>query len=141
MYGLMVRSPWIELLLNGSKTWEIRGMNTNLRGIIALIKSGSGKVWGTCEIIDVKGPLTIDDMLKNTIKHCELLDGFEYKMPYKKTFAWVISNPKPLKNRISYVHPSGAITWVRLPDSMLFNEFSHPHYEKQLSLFENLRNI
>jgi hypothetical protein len=42
MKGLIVKSPWIELILEGKKTWEIRGSNTKIRGPIALIKSGSG---------------------------------------------------------------------------------------------------
>jgi len=50
MKGLLINSPWIEMILEGKKTWEIRGANTKLRGPIALIKSGSGKVVGTCAI-------------------------------------------------------------------------------------------
>ncbi|WP_281975144.1 hypothetical protein [Halobacillus litoralis] len=42
MNGLLVQAPWIDLLLAGSKIWEIRGSNTKKRGRIGLIKSGSG---------------------------------------------------------------------------------------------------
>ena len=40
--GLMIKSPWIDKILAGEKTWEIRGYTTETRGTIALIKSGSG---------------------------------------------------------------------------------------------------
>lgn len=36
--GLILKSPWIDLILDGRKTWEIRGSNTLVRGHIALIK-------------------------------------------------------------------------------------------------------
>jgi hypothetical protein len=48
--GLVIKSPWIEKILAGETTWEIRGRNTKLRGRIALIKSRSGKIYGTCRI-------------------------------------------------------------------------------------------
>jgi hypothetical protein len=57
MRGLLIRSPWIEEILRGRKTWEIRGSNTNIRGRIGLIRSGSGLVVGTCDLVDVEGPL------------------------------------------------------------------------------------
>lgn len=52
MKGLIIKSPWIELILEGKKTWEIRGSNTKIRGPIVLIKSGSKKAFGEVNIID-----------------------------------------------------------------------------------------
>lgn len=31
MLGLVIREPWISLILNGQKTWEIRGRNCRIR--------------------------------------------------------------------------------------------------------------
>jgi hypothetical protein len=39
--GLLIRSPYVDWILAGSKTWEIRGSSTAKRGRIALIQSGS----------------------------------------------------------------------------------------------------
>ena len=58
MTGLIIRSPWIETILAGEKTWEIRSSNTNVRGPIARIRGGSGRVVGTCDLVDCIGPLT-----------------------------------------------------------------------------------
>jgi hypothetical protein len=115
MRGLLIRSPWVEQILAGRKSWEIRGSSTNVRGPIALIRSGSGKIVGTCDLVDVIGPLTLSDIQENA--SISGSDALEFKsLPYDKTYAWVLKNPEPLDEPIPYKHPSGAIIWVRLPD-------------------------
>lgn len=116
MNGLMIRSPWIEKILSGSKTWEIRGKKTNVRGTIALIRSGTGRVYGTCELVDVIGPLSLDEMLDNLSRHCSPCDELTRGLPYPKTYAWILRNVRPLEKPLSYRHPPGAIIWVKLPD-------------------------
>lgn len=109
--GLIIQDPWISMILDGKKTWEIRGNATKKRGMIALIKSGTGKVIGVCEISDVIGPLTLETFLHNTDKHGDI--GNNQELPYKSTYAWVLSNPTRIKPAI-YKHPKGAITWVKV---------------------------
>jgi hypothetical protein len=46
MIGLLVKQPWIDLILRGVKTWELRGSRTKASGRIALIQSGTGTVVG-----------------------------------------------------------------------------------------------
>jgi hypothetical protein len=111
--GLLIRSPWIEKILSGEKTWEIRGTNTKLRGFIGLIRSGSGQVVGICELKEVIEHLTLNDMRKNVDKHCIPVEDLKC-LPYKKIFAWVISNAKPLKKPIAYKHTPAAVIWVKL---------------------------
>lgn len=53
MKGLVIRSPWVEMILTGKKIWEMRGTYTHIRGKIALIRRGSGLVVGTCHLVDV----------------------------------------------------------------------------------------
>jgi len=62
------------MILEGKKTCEIRGSRTNKRERIALIRCSSGLVVGTCEIVDVIGPLSKREMLKNFKKHRIPLD-------------------------------------------------------------------
>ena len=114
MKGLMIRSPWIEKILEGKKTWEIRGSNTKIRGTIALIRSGSGTVVGTCELVDVVGPLTLSELRNNTRKHGVKLNLIRNTLPYKKTYAWVLSRVRTLKAPVPYKHPMGAVIWVNL---------------------------
>ena len=115
--GLLIKSPWIEYILQGRKIWEIRGSNTNIRGKIALIRSGSGLVVGTCELVDVNEPLTLPEMRRNVDMHGIPLKDLGRGLYYEKTYAWVLKNAKTLKSPIPYKHPSGAVIWVKLPDS------------------------
>jgi hypothetical protein len=56
------------MILDGEKTWEIRGSRTSVRGQVALIASGSGTVVGVCDLVDCIGPLTAEEFRKNTKK-------------------------------------------------------------------------
>ena len=108
MKGLIIRSPWIDLILQGEKTWEIRGANTHIRGRIALIKSGTGQVYGIAELVDcvsLDWPAFQDHIPQHRIETVQSL-------PYPKTFAWILSRPIPFKEPVPYRHPKGAVIWV-----------------------------
>ena len=110
MKGLIIKKPWIDYILEGKKTWEIRGSKTSIRGSIELIQSGSGLVVGSCEIINCI-ELTIEDYKSNIDKHnIQAVTT----LPYKKTYAWIISNAKRYAEPKKYKHPQGAIIWVNL---------------------------
>jgi hypothetical protein len=85
MRGLLIRSPHIEKILRGEKIWEIRGSRTSVRGPIALIRSGSGEVVGTCEIVDCIGPLTDQELRRNASKAG--LRRAEAVSRYRRTYA------------------------------------------------------
>ena len=108
MKGLIICPPWIELILNGEKTWEIRGANTRIRGRIALIKSGTGQVYGTVEMVDCL-PL---DLMSYQCHIAEHRVTEVQSLPYPKTFAWVLSRPVLFKQPVPYRHPQGAVIWV-----------------------------
>jgi hypothetical protein len=57
MSALLIRASYIDWILNRSKIWEIRGSRTTKRGRIGLIQSGTGKVVGVADLVDVVGPL------------------------------------------------------------------------------------
>ena len=89
--GLVIKSPYIEDILNGIKTWEVRGSNTNIQGRIVLLKSGSGMALGTVEIydsieIDLDEYNTWDYRIRNN-------KALANKLPYKRTFKWLLKNP------------------------------------------------
>ena len=110
MKGLIIKSPYIELILEGKKKWEIRGCNTNIRGTIALIKSGSKKVYGEVNLVDC-----IELDINSYNQYCHELYGIKKgELPYKRTYAWVLENPKIYDTPRDYIHPKGAIIWVNL---------------------------
>jgi len=43
--GLVIKSPYIDRILAGTKTWEMRSSATSVRGPIALIKQGVLLIW------------------------------------------------------------------------------------------------
>ena len=116
--GLLVRSPWVDMILEGRKTWEIRGSNTNIRGRIGLIRSGSGLVIGTCDLIDVEGPLSIANLRRNVSNHLVPLNNLKVGLPYQNTYAWVLRDAKVLRQPVPYNHPQGAVIWVKLAESV-----------------------
>lgn len=110
MKALIIKKQWLDLILCGEKTWEIRGSNTHTRGKIELIQSGSGLVVGCCEIIDCL-ELKLLDYKSNTNKH-QIKDI--NNLPYKKTYAWIINKAQKYETLRKYKHPNGAIIWVKL---------------------------
>ncbi len=117
MKGLISKSPHVENILSGKKTWEIRGSNTKIRGEIALIKSGSGTIVGKCEIIDVIGPLGFSDLEANIDKHCVEKEQLKRVFgKYRKLYSWVLGDAVKFSIPIAYDHPNGAVIWVNLKE-------------------------
>ncbi len=110
MKALIIKKPWIDYILDGQKTWEIRGSNTKIRGEIELIQSGSGLVVGKCNLIDSK-ELSLKEYQNNKDKHCVHDVNV---LPYKQTFAWIVKDARRYSVPKKYKHPNGAIIWVNL---------------------------
>jgi hypothetical protein len=110
--AIPIREPWIGMILDGVKTWEIRSKFTKKIGPVALIRSGSGTVVATATLAKVI-ELTTDICIKNAHKmgmsRAEAPDCFGY-------YAWVLEDLIPFKKPVPYVHPSGAVTWVTLDE-------------------------
>lgn len=116
--GLIIKSPYIDRILAGTKVWEMRSSATRVRGSIALIKKGSGQVVGVANLVGVKGPLTKQDKLKTIDKHQISVDRLETGETDKWDTAWVLENAQPLKTPVHYQHPSGAVIWVNLDQAV-----------------------
>ncbi|RRJ54717.1 ASCH domain-containing protein [Paenibacillus oralis] len=111
--GLIVRDPWIEMLLSGFKTWEIRSKPTSIRGKIGLIKSGTKKIFGEINIIDcVEIPVT-DFNRYFEFHHVQDISSFGYS----KIFAWVMQNPIRYAEPKPYIHRPGCVVWVNFKDN------------------------
>ena len=119
MKGLLIKQPWIGKILAGSKTWELRGSSTKIRGTIALIESGSGTVVGVCELEGVDGPLTLSRLRRSKAKHGVPASRFRDGPPYPKTYAWVLKDARALAKAVPYEHPLGAVIWVNLKPAVV----------------------
>lgn len=114
--GLLVRRPWIDMLLSGEKTWEIRGSATSVRGPVGLCASGTGTVLGVANLIDCVGPLDVPAFVQAHARHRVDVAGVSAieHLPYGiRTHAWVFETPVLFTEPVSYPHPSGAVIWVR----------------------------
>lgn len=107
--ALIIDEPWIGKILSGEKTWEMRSTKTKIRGSIALIKKGSGKIVGIAELYDC---IVCDpELLHLTNNHCiprNMSRVFE-----KWNVAWKLRNSKKI-NPITYEHRQGAVIWVKI---------------------------
>jgi len=117
--GLVIDTPHIDRILAGEKVWEMRSSRTATRGLIALIRKGSGKVVGVARLMDVLGPLSLEERLaaidRHRIDEARLRSGEVDKWDH----AWVLEDATRLDDPVSYEHPSGAVIWVRLTPSVV----------------------
>lgn len=110
MKGLIIKDPWITKILNGEKTWEIRGSNTKIRGTISLIKSGTGMIYGT--VVLIKSFAITQEAFDQGYKNHHVPESFVNS--YTQRYVWEMSAPKRFKEPIPYKHPQGAVIWVNL---------------------------
>ena len=52
--ALTIKKEWLDLILEGKKTWEIRGTSTQRRGYIHFAESGSGQLRGRAKLVDCR---------------------------------------------------------------------------------------
>lgn len=110
--GLLIKSPWIDMIMAGEKTWELRSRPTNIRGKIALIRSGSGLIVGTAALVDCF-PVSDRQLSKNQSKHrVSMAQVHDYGEQF---FVWQLESTRPFTKPKPYRHPQGAVIWVTLP--------------------------
>ncbi len=109
-----IKAPFVDWIIDGKKTWEIRTRSTNIRGRVGLIKSKSLTVVGTCEIVDVIGPLTAAMVQKNA--QSKINEAAGDCLGCIGQYAWVLADVRRIVRPVPYDHPSGAVTWVKLDD-------------------------
>lgn len=129
MYGLIIKKYWLDKILSGEKTLEIRGTDTSHVGeLIALIESGSSIIKGFCKIQET---FSLDKKRweAETPNHCVDMTFSELKNRYKKPYAWHFCGILPCTKEITYEHPQGAVIWVDLSKTLIsvgLNEYIDP---------------
>lgn len=101
MDGLIIKHKWLDLILKGKKTIEVRGSDTKKQGeMIYLLESRTSKVVGTCidtlnevlkdtDIGDFNIPLE-DGLItyKHYKRNVRTLGGTGYKTEYQNEFGY-----------------------------------------------------
>jgi hypothetical protein len=112
--ALVIREPWIDLILSGKKAWEMRGQRPSFRGWLGLIRKGSGRVSCIARLVDVGHPLNDDEMVASFDMH-RIPEGMIRSGEVAKwTTPWKLADIRVLRQPVPYSHPNGAITLFSL---------------------------
>jgi len=110
--ALLIHDIWLDKILSGKKTWEMRSTKTRIRGKIGLIESGSGLIVGEAELVDSLDAIPAEHYHQYTAKHW-IPRGLP-SLCEKYRFPWVLSNARRYPVPVPYEHPRGAVIWVKL---------------------------
>lgn len=113
--AFIVNEHWGNLILDGLKTWEIRGTGTQVRGRTGVIFSGTGMIWGSVEITGSE--LLLEEDFDN-FRDCHRIPCIFEKLPYGEPHIWHLKNPIRFPEPVPYRHPQGAVIWVNLEGRM-----------------------
>lgn len=114
---LLLKPEWRDLILDGRKTWEIRGSRCNKPSGTDVFLGNKGKVFGKATFVGCEGPLTVARYAEGQTKH--LVQHEEgAPLPYKdNTYAWALSDPVRFDRPVPFHHKKGAIIWVTMDDA------------------------
>ncbi len=111
---LLVKEPWVSLLVDGVKTWEMRTSGTNVRGRVGLAASGTGTVIGAATLVASHGPLHPDEFVEHRDKHQADPNRLTEYAAGGSLFAWEFTDAERFEPPVPYMHPSGAVIWVKV---------------------------
>ena len=117
MHALIIREPWIGLILTGTKTWEMRARATKLRGLVGLIRKGTGLVVGVAEIVECLPFLDAASLASTRPFHCipTKMDAEVLQLGW--VCPWVLRHARPLPRPVAAGQKPGQVTWVPLSEA------------------------
>lgn len=110
MDGLVIKEPWIGMVLDNLKSWEVRGARTRKRGPVYLIRGGSGCIVGQTDIV---GCIRLTEELFERSREKHRIEAGYGSLPYSCPWAWIFANSVRYKDPVPYRHPQGAVIWVK----------------------------
>lgn len=116
--GLIIADPWIGLILDGFRTWEMRSSGTSRRGWFGLIRKGTGTVCGVARLVDTGAPLSPDEMVATFERHRIPEAMIRSGEVAKWNTPWILADVQRLATPVPYRHRNGAVTWVKLDDDV-----------------------
>lgn len=101
------------MILDGDKSWELRSSDTTVRGRIALIDSGTGKIVGEATLArTMLAPTKLRGRRCTSSYHRIPEDQFHLMDKWK--WVWVLEDVLKYEKPLGYEHPRGAVIWVNL---------------------------
>ena len=111
---LIIQRPWIDLILDGHKTLEIRGKpcNKSNERIYLALSGGGGVVIGSVTFAKCHGPLSRAEWAARGEQHRVAGDSV---LPYGgSTYAWELVKPVRFKQPVVYKHKPGVVVWAKM---------------------------
>jgi hypothetical protein len=112
--ALIIREPWISLILSGEKTWEMRTSWTSVRGWIALARQGTNSIAGLAYLSDCRQPLSALTYDQYFDFHQIPPDQTAHVIERNWMFPWVLSDVVPFSEPIPFQSTPSAVKFVRL---------------------------
>ena len=107
--ALVVKKKWLDLILAGAKTWEIRGSSTSKRGWIHFAESqAGGKLRGRGRLVNCFC-ISTESFHLHYNEHCVPSLSM---VPYVKIYAWVFEDVEEFEKPFEFDQKPGAVTWV-----------------------------
>ena len=114
--ALVVKRKWLDLILSGQKTWEIRGMATTRRGWIHFAQSqAGGQLVGRARLVDCIALVGAGKSLSEAVfkkDFCRHRVPSLKLVPYQRPHAWVFEDAERFDKPFAYEHRQGAVIWV-----------------------------
>ena len=116
---LLIRPEWLDKIISGEKTIEIRGTSckSKINKTIGLAYCGPSVnkqeeriIIGTAKISGYKQYNNIEEYNSDIKKHC----FYHEILPYKKTFGWIFEDIKKLDYKKTFEYKKGAVIWILL---------------------------
>lgn len=108
--ALIIKQPWLDMILGGEKIWEMRSRPTNITGWIGLIEAGTRLVVGKAYLLPSSEAVTHEELIANSHKH-RIIDN---SLLDKWSYPWRLARVQQYVNPIPYKHPKGAVVWVNI---------------------------
>ena len=102
------------MILDGKKTWEIRGLRTCKRGWIHFAETqGGDKLLGRARLVNCLS-VPHGDFQKYVDRHCVASLS---EVTFDRIFAWEFADAERFSTPIPYAHTPGALCWntVKIP--------------------------
>mgnify|MGYP000389064567 CR=1 FL=1 len=135
--GLIVRWPYVEMLAEGTKKWEIRKANTKFRGVVAFLSRGW--LYGFAELTD-SFEMSVTELRRYGRLHRanDVLE--EYASDRDTLYVWVFRRPLKLPRPVKVTYARGARIWVQLEERKVLKALKERKYYKELqTLLDMLR--
>jgi hypothetical protein len=116
--ALCVKPEWLEKILRGVKTVELRGtvLKKEVGTRLGLICCGTSRVYGECTFVECQGPLTDDELLELQPRHRvrarddgepDTADALRARVKYEDCYAWFVKDAVVYETPLAYEHLAG----------------------------------